>query len=70
MLSTNTNEKPEPQDRIGYVDYNTTGGLKLVSSDTLTLGWPSATNPSGNSWASDHAAVVSRFSVSGNHKGH
>ncbi|MGW5364496.1 hypothetical protein [Actinopolymorpha pittospori] len=70
VVTTNANGKPEPQDRIDYIDYNTSGGLELVSSDTLTLGWPSATNPSGNSWASDHAAVVSRFRVSGNHKGH
>ncbi|GAA4997937.1 InlB B-repeat-containing protein [Actinopolymorpha pittospori] len=70
VVGTNANGKPEPQDRIDYVDYNTSGGLELVSSDTLTVGWPSATDPSGNSWASDHAAVVSRFRVSSNHKGH
>jgi Listeria-Bacteroides repeat domain (List_Bact_rpt)/Divergent InlB B-repeat domain len=52
----------EPQDRIDYVDY-AGGGLKLVGSNTLVAGWPSATDVNSNAWTSDHAAVVSTFTL-------
>jgi uncharacterized repeat protein (TIGR02543 family) len=64
VLRTNANGQAEPQDRIDYVDY-TASGLTLTSSDAMWLGWPSQDDPSGNSWASDHAAVVSRFVLGG-----
>jgi hypothetical protein len=69
VVATHDNGKPEPQDRIDYVDY-VPAGLTLTSSDAMWLGWPSATHPAGNSWASDHAAVVSRFLVGGGGHGH
>jgi endonuclease/exonuclease/phosphatase family metal-dependent hydrolase len=69
LVRTNADGKPEPQDRVDYVDY-TPAGLSLTSSDTMWLGWPSEADPSGNSWASDHAAVLSRFVVDGTHHGH
>jgi hypothetical protein len=47
--------------KVTYVDYKTSGGLELISSDTLFVGRPSATNPSANSWPGDHAAVVTTF---------
>jgi hypothetical protein len=62
VVTTNANGKPEPQDRIDYVDYSASG-LSLLSSDTVSIGRPSASDPGGNSWASDHAAVASSFSV-------
>ena len=67
LVHTNSNGQAEPQDRVDYVDF---AGLTLASSDTMWLGWPSASDPSGNSWASDHAAVVSRFLVGGGQHGH
>jgi hypothetical protein len=48
--------------RVDYVLEAGTG-LQLVDSDELSAGWPSATSPAGNSWASDHAAVVTTFTV-------
>ncbi|GAA5185882.1 hypothetical protein GCM10023322_30940 [Rugosimonospora acidiphila] len=69
VVTTNGNGKPEPHDRVDYVDYTTSGGLKLVESDTLSVGWPSATNVAGNSWASDHAAVVTTFRANGKNTG-
>ncbi|MGW4048933.1 InlB B-repeat-containing protein [Streptomyces sp. NPDC004721] len=63
VVNTNANGKPEPQDRIDYVDYTTSGGLEPISSDALFVGRPSATNPSANSWPSDHAAVVTTFRI-------
>jgi uncharacterized repeat protein (TIGR02543 family) len=47
------------------VDYVLEAGtrLHLVDSDELSAGFPSATSPAGNSWASDHAAVVTTFTV-------
>ena len=49
------------------VDYVLEGGvgLHLVDSDELSAGFPSATSPGGNSWASDHDAVVTTFTVGG-----
>lgn len=52
----------EPQDRIDYVAY-AGQNLKLVGSSTLVAGWPSVTNVSTSAWASDHAAVVSTFTL-------
>ncbi|MFC4243577.1 InlB B-repeat-containing protein [Gryllotalpicola reticulitermitis] len=52
-----------PSDRVDYVDYTPSRDLSLVDSDTLSLGWPSATTPAGNSWASNHRAVVSTFTI-------
>ena len=48
--------------RVDYVLEGGTG-LALVDSDLLSAGFPSGTSPAGNSWASDHAAVVSTFTV-------
>jgi uncharacterized repeat protein (TIGR02543 family) len=47
------------------VDYVLQAGtaLHLVDSDELSAGFPSATAPASNSWASDHAAVVTTFTV-------
>ncbi|GAA4251921.1 endonuclease/exonuclease/phosphatase family protein [Dactylosporangium darangshiense] len=53
--------EPEPQDRIDFVHYK--GPLTVISSDALWEGTPSQSNPSGNAWPSDHAAVLTVFSV-------
>jgi uncharacterized repeat protein (TIGR02543 family) len=50
--------------RVDYVLEAGTG-LQLVDSDELSAGFPSATSPAANSWASDHAAVVTTFTVGG-----
>ncbi|GAB3398660.1 hypothetical protein GCM10027568_35990 [Humibacter soli] len=52
-----------PSDRVDFVDYAASKALDAVDSDTLYLGWPSSTSPAGNSWASDHKAVVTTFDV-------
>lgn len=52
-----------PSDRVDFVDFSASRELRLVDSDTLSLGWPSATAPAGNSWASDHRAVVTTFAI-------
>ena len=52
----------EPQDRIDYVDY-AGGDLRVLGSNTLVAGWPSATDVSDNAWTSDHAAVVTTFTL-------
>ena len=48
--------------RIDYV-FEAGTGLRLADSDELSAGRPSATTPAGNSWASDHSAVVTTFTV-------
>ncbi|MER7839518.1 HAD-IA family hydrolase [Streptomyces sp. NPDC096040] len=52
---------PEPQDRIDYVLHR---GLRVLDSRTYVSGtptpWPEV---AGNDWPSDHAAVVSTFTV-------
>lgn len=48
--------------RVDYV-FEAGIGLHLVDSDELSTGWPSSTSPAGNSWASDHNAVVTTFTV-------
>jgi endonuclease/exonuclease/phosphatase family metal-dependent hydrolase len=52
-----------PSDRVDFVAYSSSSSLRVVDSDTLSLGWPSATSPARNSWASDHRAVVTTFDV-------
>ncbi|MER7274571.1 hypothetical protein ABT369_08955 [Dactylosporangium sp. NPDC000244] len=37
--------------------------LHLLSSDALWEGIPSQSDPSGNAWQSDHAAVLTVFTV-------
>ncbi|MFE7170692.1 HAD-IA family hydrolase [Streptomyces sp. NPDC057616] len=53
----------EPQDRIDYVLHNGRG-LSVVDSRTVVTGtprdWPDVT---GNDWPSDHAAVLTTFTV-------
>jgi endonuclease/exonuclease/phosphatase family metal-dependent hydrolase len=52
--------EPEPQDRIDFVHY--AGGLRVQDSRTLVEGIPDAIpNHAGNSWTSDHAAVLTTF---------
>nr|BFE59397.1 hypothetical protein GCM10020063_039230 [Dactylosporangium thailandense] len=53
--------EPEPQDRIDFVHYR--GPLTVLSSDALWEGTPSQSNPAGNAWPSDHAAVLTVFAV-------
>ena len=50
--------------RVDYV-LEAGSGLHLADSDELSAGWPSATAPAGNTWASDHDAVVTTFTVGG-----
>ncbi len=54
--------RPEPQDRIDYVLHR---GLEVLDSRTFVSGdprpWPDV---SGNAWPSDHAAVITTFTVS------
>ncbi|MEU6070954.1 HAD-IA family hydrolase [Streptomyces sp. NPDC047082] len=56
--------RPEPQDRIDYVLHR---GLTVLDSRTVVSGiprpWPDV---AGNDWPSDHAAVLTTFSVPGN----
>ncbi|AGS68332.1 HAD-IA family hydrolase [Streptomyces collinus] len=53
--------RPEPQDRIDYVLHH---GLTVLDSRTLVTGtprpWPDV---AGNEWPSDHAAVVTTFTL-------
>ena len=53
---------PEPQDRVDYVDY-AGASLKVLGSNTLVAGWPSAGSTVTQAWTSDHRAVVTTFSV-------
>ncbi|WP_433618579.1 hypothetical protein ACQP2P_21575 [Dactylosporangium sp. CA-139114] len=39
------------------------GPLTVLSSDTLREGTPSQSNPAGDAWPSDHAAVLTVFAV-------
>ncbi|MFI6294383.1 endonuclease/exonuclease/phosphatase family protein [Nonomuraea sp. NPDC050790] len=53
---------PEPQDRIDFVHY--AGTLTVDSSDTLVTGTPTPYPGHGNNeWTSDHAAVLTTFTV-------
>lgn len=55
--------RPEPQDRIDYVLY-AGDGLRVLDSRTLVTGnprpWPDVED---NDWPSDHAAVITTFSL-------
>lgn len=51
-----------PSDRVDYIDY-AGKGLKLTGSDTLVAGWPTQATAATGAWTSDHAAVVSTFSL-------
>ncbi|NNC11751.1 hypothetical protein HII28_07665 [Planctomonas sp. JC2975] len=51
------------QERVDYVDYAGTS-LKVVGSNTLVAGWPSASTVVTQAWTSDHRAVVTTFSLS------
>ncbi|AUG81191.1 hypothetical protein CFP65_6541 [Kitasatospora sp. MMS16-BH015] len=51
-----------PHDRIDYVDY-AGADLRVLGSNTLVAGWPSAENVNANAWTSDHTAVVTTFSL-------
>ncbi|WUH89322.1 hypothetical protein OG900_03630 [Streptomyces sp. NBC_00433] len=61
ITSTNGNGKDEPQDRIDYVW--SSGGLHVEEAHPLIVGWPSEDDVADNSWASDHAAAVTTFTV-------
>lgn len=51
-----------PSERVDYIDY-VARGLKLTGSDTLVAGWPTQATAATGAWTSDHAAVVSTFSL-------
>jgi hypothetical protein len=62
IVSTNeATGTAEPQDRIDYVDF-AGSPLTVLGSNTLVAGFPSAKDVQGNSWTSDHRAVVTTFS--------
>jgi uncharacterized repeat protein (TIGR02543 family) len=52
----------DPSDRVDFV-LSAGDELKLVGSSTVVTGFPSSTDPANNSWTSDHAAVVSVFTL-------
>ncbi|MFD0406773.1 endonuclease/exonuclease/phosphatase family protein [Kitasatospora sp. NPDC127116] len=53
-------DRPEPQDRVDYVQY--AGPLKLVEAHTLVADWPQPEPGSAaNEWPSDTAAAVATF---------
>ena len=55
--------RPEPQDRIDYVLHNGRG-LEVVDSRTVVTGVPRAwPDVAGNDWPSDHAAVLTTFTL-------
>ncbi len=59
---TRRGDRPEPQDRIDYVQY--AGPLKLVEAHTLVADWPQPEpNAAGNEWPSDTAAAVATFQL-------
>ncbi|MFJ6214872.1 LamG-like jellyroll fold domain-containing protein [Streptomyces sp. NPDC092296] len=62
ITSTHGNGRAEPQDRIDYVWY-AGGGLRVEEAHALTVGWPSEDDVADNSWASDHAAAVTTFTL-------
>lgn len=54
--------EPEPQDRIDYVHYK--GALRVTSSQAVVTGMPRPIpDHAGNEWTSDHAAVLTTFTV-------
>ena len=52
----------DPSDRVDFV-LSAGDDLRLEGSSTVVTGFPSAADPVNNSWASDHAAVVSVFTL-------
>ena len=53
---------PQPQDRVDYVDF--AGRLRVAESHALVDGFPAVLpDVAGNSWTSDHAAVVTTFDL-------
>ncbi|MFE7530633.1 endonuclease/exonuclease/phosphatase family protein [Kitasatospora sp. NPDC057542] len=55
-------DRPEPQDRIDYVQY--AGPLKLVEAHTLVADWPQPEpGYAANEWPSDTAAAVATFQL-------
>ncbi|WP_327370264.1 HAD-IA family hydrolase [Streptomyces sp. NBC_01217] len=55
--------RPEPQDRIDYVLHNGRG-LGVLDSRTVVTGTPRAwPDVAGNDWPSDHAAVLTTFTL-------
>lgn len=62
IVSTGPHGEDEPQDRIDYVWY-AGSGLHVDEAHALTVGWPSEDDVADNSWASDHAAAVTTFTV-------
>lgn len=55
-------DSTEPQDRVDYV-YAAGAALHVLGSNTLVAGWPSSTDVQANAWTSDHAAVVTTFTL-------
>ncbi|MFI9271737.1 endonuclease/exonuclease/phosphatase family protein [Kitasatospora sp. NPDC052896] len=54
--------KPEPQDRIDYVQY--AGRLSMQEAHAIATGWPAPDpNAAGNGWPSDTAAAVATFAL-------
>ena len=52
----------EPQDRVDYVDF--AGRLRVTESHVLVDGFPAVLpDVEGNTWTSDHAAVVTTFDL-------
>ncbi|MBO0913070.1 LamG-like jellyroll fold domain-containing protein [Streptomyces laculatispora] len=62
ITSTHPDGRAEPQDRIDYVWY-AGDGVQVAEAHPLTVGWPSEDDVADNSWASDHAAAVTTFTV-------
>ncbi|MFD6422883.1 LamG-like jellyroll fold domain-containing protein [Streptomyces sp. NPDC060198] len=62
VTSAHANGEDEPQDRIDYVWY-AGDGLHVDEAHALTVGWPSEDEVADNSWASDHAAAVTTFTL-------
>jgi len=53
---------PEPQDRVDYIDF--AGRLRVSESHALVDGFPAVLpDVAGNTWTSDHAAVVTTFDL-------
>jgi hypothetical protein len=61
-VTTDADGRPEPQDRIDYVDY--AGHLSVVGAESLYTGWvSSASGDASTTWPSDHAAAVTMFQL-------
>ncbi|MGW1469101.1 LamG-like jellyroll fold domain-containing protein [Streptomyces sp. NPDC002308] len=62
ITSTHPDGRDEPQDRVDYVWY-AGDALHVDEAHALTVGRPSEDDVAGNSWASDHAAAVTTFTL-------